>query len=66
MQRGGAHTIRAAQKFFFFLAGNTNPRQTSLSPHTEDRMGIQGLSKLIADQAPNAIKENEIKNYFSE
>ncbi|TRY74760.1 hypothetical protein TCAL_00732 [Tigriopus californicus] len=27
-------------------------------------MGIQGLSKLIADVAPAAIKENEIKNYF--
>lgn len=27
-------------------------------------MGILGLSKLIADIAPSAIKENEIKNYF--
>lgn len=27
-------------------------------------MGIQGLAKLIADVAPFAIKENEIKNYF--
>ncbi len=27
-------------------------------------MGILGLSKLIADVAPGAIKENEIKNYF--
>lgn len=27
-------------------------------------MGILGLSKLVADVAPNAIKENEIKNYF--
>jgi hypothetical protein len=27
-------------------------------------MGILGLSKLIADVAPRAIKENEIKNYF--
>lgn len=27
-------------------------------------MGIQGLSKLIADVAPGAIKENEMKNYF--
>jgi len=27
-------------------------------------MGIQGLSKLIADAAPSAIKENEMKNYF--
>eukprot|EP01116_Phalansterium_solitarium_P011137 TRINITY_DN26745_c0_g1_i1.p1 TRINITY_DN26745_c0_g1~~TRINITY_DN26745_c0_g1_i1.p1 ORF type:complete len:392 (-),score=107.15 TRINITY_DN26745_c0_g1_i1:6-1181(-) len=27
-------------------------------------MGIHGLSKLIADKAPEAIKENEIKNYF--
>ena len=27
-------------------------------------MGILGLSKLIADVAPAAIKENEIKNYF--
>ncbi|CAD7012091.1 unnamed protein product [Ceratitis capitata] len=27
-------------------------------------MGILGLAKLIADIAPSAIKENEIKNYF--
>jgi len=27
-------------------------------------MGILGLSKLIADAAPSAIKENEMKNYF--
>jgi len=27
-------------------------------------MGITGLAKLIADIAPNAIKENEIKNHF--
>ncbi len=27
-------------------------------------MGILGLSKLIADMAPAAIKESEIKNYF--
>lgn len=27
-------------------------------------MGIQGLSKLIADVAPFAIKEKEIKNFF--
>ena len=27
-------------------------------------MGIQGLAKLIADVAPHAIKETEIKNYF--
>lgn len=27
-------------------------------------MGIHSLAKLIADYAPNAIRENEIKNYF--
>lgn len=27
-------------------------------------MGILGLSKLIADIAPQAVKECEIKNYF--
>lgn len=27
-------------------------------------MGILGLSKLLADIVPQAIKENEIKNYF--
>ncbi|KAI9032284.1 PIN domain-like protein [Hyaloraphidium curvatum] len=27
-------------------------------------MGIHGLSKVIGDHAPNAIKTNEIKNYF--
>jgi len=28
------------------------------------RMGIHGLTKLLGDQAPNSMKENEIKNYF--
>lgn len=32
-----------------------------LQPNT---MGIHGLAKLIADQAPGAIKEQDIKNYF--
>jgi len=27
-------------------------------------MGILGLAKLIADVAPHAIKEGEIKNFF--
>lgn len=27
-------------------------------------MGIQGLSKVLGDYAPSAIKENDIKNYF--
>lgn len=27
-------------------------------------MGIHGLAKLIADRAPGAIKEQDIKNYF--
>lgn len=27
-------------------------------------MGIHGLAKLIADHAPSAIKEQDIKNYF--
>uniref|UniRef100_A0A8D0L9B3 Flap endonuclease 1 n=1 Tax=Sphenodon punctatus TaxID=8508 RepID=A0A8D0L9B3_SPHPU len=29
------------------------------------RMGIHGLAKLIADVAPGAIRENDIKSYFS-
>ncbi|MFT7816039.1 flap endonuclease 1 [Arapaima gigas] len=29
-----------------------------------DAMGIHGLAKLIADQAPSAIKEHDIKSYF--
>ena len=27
-------------------------------------MGIQGLMKLIADYAPSAMKDLDIKNYF--
>lgn len=27
-------------------------------------MGIQGLAKLLGDNAPSSMKENEIKNYF--
>jgi len=30
------------------------------------RMGIQGLMKLIADYAPSAMKDHEIKSYFGE
>lgn len=29
-------------------------------------MGILGLSKLLADFAPSAIKDNSIKSYFGE
>jgi len=29
-------------------------------------MGILGLSKLIADLAPQAIRESEMKNFFGE
>lgn len=29
-------------------------------------MGILNLTKLLADIVPQAIKENEIKNYFGE
>ena len=29
-------------------------------------MGILGLSKLLADFAPSAIKDNNIKSYFGE
>ena len=35
-----------------------------IHPVSDQRMGIQGLSKLVADVAAHAIKENEIKNYF--
>jgi hypothetical protein len=31
---------------------------------TRQLMGIQGLSRLIGDNAPGAMKENDIKNYF--
>ena len=27
-------------------------------------MGIHGLTKLLGDNAPSCMKENEIKNYF--
>ena len=30
------------------------------------KMGIHGLTKLLADNAPSAMKENEMKNYFGE
>ncbi|XP_064095744.1 LOW QUALITY PROTEIN: flap endonuclease 1-like [Macrobrachium nipponense] len=39
------------------------PRNSSI-PVQKCNMGILGLSKLIADVAPSAVKENEIKNYF--
>ena len=29
-------------------------------------MGIHDLSKVIADKAPEAVKENEMKNLFGE
>ena len=34
------------------------------SYYRSEDMGIQGLSKVIGDYAPSAVKENEIKNYF--
>jgi len=27
-------------------------------------MGIQGLSKVLGDNAPSSVRENDIKNYF--
>lgn len=27
-------------------------------------MGIQGLSKLLSDHAPNSVRQQQIKNYF--
>lgn len=39
---------------------------SSVSRLQSRAMGILGLSKLIADVAPSAIKENEMKNYFGE
>lgn len=36
----------------------------SLVLRYSDTMGIHGLAKLIADQAPGAIKEQDIKNFF--
>lgn len=41
------------------VLGSVNSFSVSTS-----QMGIQGLSKLIGDYAPSAVKENEIKNYF--
>lgn len=38
-------------------------RRFSLSTRA---MGIQGLSKVLGDYAPSALKESEIKNYFGE
>ena len=31
---------------------------------TQYTMGIHGLTKLLGDNAPSCMKENEIKNYF--
>ena len=44
--------------FFFF------PELNLLSDLIRASMGIHNLGKLIAEQAPGAIKEGEIKNYF--
>ena len=44
-----------------------NSRQNIFIAHkSQDEMGIQGLMKLIADYAPSAMKDNDIKSYFGE
>lgn len=34
------------------------------SQQNRTEMGIHGLTKLLGDNAPNSMKEDEIKNYF--
>lgn len=47
------------------MTQHVNPRASlSLVLRFSDTMGIHGLAKLIADQAPGAIKEQDIKNFF--
>ncbi|GFU33167.1 flap endonuclease 1 [Nephila pilipes] len=48
-----------------FVRWNRNfKRSTRVVIRENKEMGIQGLAKLIADNAPSSVKENEIKNYF--
>ena len=46
------------------LAGDQWKSTSSRTARFNLNMGIQGLSKVIGDNAPGAVKENEIKNYF--
>jgi len=45
---------------FFFYISSINFRSSA----EQFSMGIHGLSKVIGDYAPSAVKENEIKNFF--
>ncbi|XP_050707037.1 flap endonuclease 1-like isoform X2 [Eriocheir sinensis] len=51
-----------SRRLFTFRGGLLPVLLPALQLHTA--MGITGLSKLIADVAPAAVKENEMKNYF--
>ena len=60
------YTIEQEQDFIFDILNTLYLFlfQNSLHSIREEAMGIHTLAKLIADQAPGAIKEGEIKNYF--
>ncbi|XP_050689428.1 flap endonuclease 1-like [Eriocheir sinensis] len=51
-----------SRRLFTFRGGLLPVLLPALQLHAA--MGITGLSKLIADVAPAAVKENEMKNYF--
>lgn len=46
------------------LSSLTNITVTRYFSRGKINMGIHGLTKLLADNAPSAMKENEMKNYF--
>lgn len=60
--------VGALSRLFTLRGGALQPLLPVLLPALQlhAAMGITGLSKLIADVAPAAVKENEMKNYFGE
>lgn len=63
--------VRFLLLFVFFFPGNTQHTfscpSTTRREHTEEKfakMGIKQLFQIIKEEAPDAIKEGEIKNQF--
>ena len=60
------HRIAGAASILSFFTTFWDTNKVDRRESRVLNMGIQGLSKVIGDFAPGAVKENEIKNYFGE
>lgn len=56
--------LQLASAIAYLLAAVCRFHVCNLNTFFLNTMGILGLAKLIADVAPNSIKERELKHYF--